>query len=310
MKIITLTLNPAFDVHCSAPELTLYRENLATITSIEAGGKGINISRALIQNGVDNLAFLLVGEENGEDFLRMLSADGIPYRHLSVKGRIRENITCHTAGAPETRISFRGFSVDAPLWEQVKKTLLPLAEDGTVITLTGRLPSGPSMDAVKVLLGELSHRGARIVIDSRSFSLEDLRQVKPFLIKPNQEEISEYLGRQVSRFEEILSAAKDLHRDGIEHVMVSLGEGGAMLVCADGAFVATPPKIHALSTIGAGDSAIGGFLAAWSAGESSALCLRRTVAFGSAACLSEGTKPPRKEDVERLLPLITIRSLS
>jgi len=309
MNIITITLNPAFYIHCSAPGLTLYRENLAEITSTDAGGKGINISRALTLNGTDNLAFTILGDENGESFERVLSAEGINYRALTVKGRIRENITCHTEGAPETRISFKGFSIDKGVLQKACDSLLPDVCKDTVITFTGRVPSGVGMESIKEFLKAFSNKGARIVIDSRSFSLDDLRELSPWLIKPNQEEISEYLGREINGFDEITAAAKALHRDGIENVMISLGGDGAMLVCGEGIFVATPPKIDALSTIGAGDSSIAGFLAATKCGKGSIERLCTAVAYGSAACLTEGTKPPRKEDIERLLPLIKIKSL-
>ena len=97
MKIITLTLNPAFDVHCSADHFEACHENLAVITEREAGGKGVNISRALSMNGVPNLALLAVGDENGADFCRELDKDAMTYDVIELKGRIRENITIHTA---------------------------------------------------------------------------------------------------------------------------------------------------------------------------------------------------------------------
>ena len=164
------------------------------------------------------------------------------------------------------------------------------------------------MDSIKVFLYQFTSKGAKLVIDSRSFSLDDLREMRPWLIKPNQEEISEYLGREITEFDEIISAAKSLHKDGIENVMISLGGEGAMLVCDDGVFVATPPKINVISTIGAGDSSIAGFLSAAKSGKCSREQLREAVAFGSAACLTEGTKPPRKDDIKWLLPLITLKT--
>ena len=304
MNIITITLSPAFDVHCSAPALTLYKENLAEITSTDVGGKGINISRALTLNQIDNLAFVILGDENGESFERALSEEGIKYRELTIKGRIRENITCHTDGAPETRISFKGFSIDNNILKEAASSILPDIDKDTIVTFTGRVPSGVEMDEIKSFLRRFTDKGARLVIDSRSFSLEDLKEMRPWLIKPNQEEISEYLGREINGFDEIKEAAAELYRDGIENVMISLGGDGAMLVCKDGTFIATPPKINAISTIGAGDSSIAGFIAAAQKEGSAQEMLKNAVAFGSAACLTEGTKPPLKKDIEKLIPLI------
>ena len=93
MKIITLTLNPAIDMHCYAENFEPFHENLAKITSTDAGGKGVNISRALTLNGVDNLALVVLGSENGKSFADSLKADGMELAEIYVDGRIRENIT-------------------------------------------------------------------------------------------------------------------------------------------------------------------------------------------------------------------------
>ncbi len=307
MKIITLTLNPAFDMHCTVEGFAAYRENLAHIDAYEAGGKGVNISRALTEGGVENLCFAVLGEENGDDFARRLAADGMTVRTLTLPGRIRENITIHTEGAPETRISFPGFDAPEDLMEQVRGALEPDVEEGCFVTLTGSLPGGVSMDSVKQFLNWLREKGARVVIDSKSFTLADLIEVKPYLIKPNEEEISAYLGREITAFEEVQEAAQMLHKQGIEYVMISLGAKGALLCCDEGCLVAVPPSVRVLSTIGAGDSSIGGFLAAAVAAEDACGRLCHAVSYGSAACMTEGTRPPRAEDVAALLREICVK---
>ncbi len=309
MKIITLTLNPAFDVHCGIPHFEPFHENLAVITAREAGGKGVNISRALTLNGVDNLALVVLGEENGSDFKRALDADSMKYLEISVPGRIRENITLHADDADETRISFTGFDADDSLISRTEAVLLPYANDDCIITFTGRVPSGISMESVKSMLREFMERGAKIVIDSRSFSKDDLIEIKPWLIKPNQEEISYYLSREIESFDDTLLAAKELNSLGIENVMISLGSKGALLVCSEGAFTAVPPKIEAVSTIGAGDSSIAGFLAATKLEKSPEEALRTAVAYGTAACMSAGTRPPLPCDVEAIYEKISTNKL-
>ncbi len=309
MKIITLTLNPAFDVHCSAEHFEACHENLATITEREAGGKGVNISRALSMNGVDNLALLAVGDENGADFCRELDKDSMNYRVIELKGRIRENITIHTKGAPETRISFAGFDTDETLLSEFESKLLPMLDEGGLVTFTGRVPSGISMDAVKHFLRKIKGKGAKLVIDSRSFEKDDLLDMTPWLIKPNEEEIAIYLNKEISNFESVIDGARELHASGIENVMISLGAKGALLVCSEGAFVAHPPKIKVLSTIGAGDSSIGGFLAAAARGADAAEMIRTAVSYGSAACMSAGTRPPEPDDVARIYANVTVEKL-
>ena len=306
MRIITLTLSPAFDMHCHAQKLVLEHENLVYMDLCQAGGKGVNISRALVSNGRENLALLVLGQENADSFLRNLDADGVTYDAVTVPGRIRENITIHT-GLTETRISFPGFRVEPDVLSQVEGKLMELVDADTIVTMTGRTPEGMSVADVSAMLRKCADKGARIVVDSRSFSLGDLKELKPWLIKPNQEEISAYLGREICTLEQTVAEAKALHKSGIANVMISMGGEGALLVCGEGAYIAVPPKVKVRSTIGAGDSAIAGFIACPdNSGESR---LQWAVAYGSAACMAEGTLPPKPEDVQLILQDIQLKTL-
>lgn len=309
MKIVTITLNPAFDIHCFAEKFQPYHENLAKITASEAGGKGVNISRALTVNGVENTALIVLGEENAETFRRSLAADGMTACEIVVEGRIRENITLHTHNADETRISFAGFEADDSLLERVEKSLDSIVDKDTILTFTGRNPSGTSLEATKKLLKKMKARGAKIVIDSRSFGKDDLIDSKPWLIKPNEEEIAMYADIEVTDFSSAAKAAQALRGEGIENVIISLGGEGAMLCCEDGCFVAHAPKINVLSTIGAGDSSIAGFIAAMAKGLSYPEMLKYAVCYGSAACMTEGTRPPMPENVNALLDKVTVEKI-
>ena len=135
MKIITLTLNPAFDTHCYIENFKPYYENLAKVTSFDACGKGVNISRTLNVGGVENTAFLLLGEDNADAFKKRLDKDGINFSEITVKGKIRENITVHTDGKNETRISFEGFECDDGILDRVAGMLDKDLID-TVVTFT------------------------------------------------------------------------------------------------------------------------------------------------------------------------------
>ncbi len=307
MKILTLTLNPAIDVHCHTENFRPYKENQCVVTDREAGGKGVNISRALTFNGVENLALVVLGGENGESFRKSLEADGLVLKTVTVPGSIRENITLHCDNADETRISFAGFTAEDSLLDQVSQVLEGEIDGNTAVTFTGSNPKGLSMAKTKEFLRDLQGKGAKIVIDSRSFTLADLTEMKPWLIKPNQEEISAYLGREIETLEEVCAAALDLHKKGIANVMISMGPKGALLVCEEGIFIANPPKIQALSSIGAGDSSVAGFLSV--ADTSAENRLRTGVSFGTAACLTSGTKPPLPEDVARIFAQVTVQKL-
>ena len=309
MKLYTLTLNPAFDIHCYAEDFAPFHENLARITSNDAGGKGVNISRALNCSQTENTAVVVMGRENAESFCNAIKQDGIRVKKILVDGRIRENITVHTNNAPETRISFEGFSADDSLLDQAYSLLEEEGLQDSIVTVTGRNPIGITMRAIKRMIAKLQAKGAKVVIDSRSFGKQDLIDCHPWLIKPNEEEIATYAEEEVNSFEDAAKAAQLLREQGIENVMISLGAKGAMLCCEDGCFVARAPEVKVLSTIGAGDTSIGGFCAAAVAGKTYSEMLRYAVSYGSAACMTEGTKPPRLQDIETLLGKTTVERL-
>ncbi len=303
MRIYTLTLSPAYDVHAYTDQILPNHEHLAFVRSRDAGGKGVNISRALDSVGVKNTALIVLGCDNGAEFRAALSETDCVF--FEVSGRIRENLTLHTADGRETRISFSGFSCDESVLTKCFETICSDAD--TVVTLTGRVPDGISMDAVVKFLLRLKAAGVKLVIDSRSFSLAELAEVAPWLIKPNQEEISAYMGAEIVSPEQAAAAAQVLVAQGIENVMISLGGDGAVLCGTDGTWLATPPTLDVVSTIGAGDSAIAGFLAA--VDSSPELRLKTAVAFGSAACLTEGSLPPEREKIEQIFEKINIKRM-
>ena len=302
MKIYTLTLNPAYDVHAFAKSLALNCENLAQMQSREAGGKGVNISRALCNGQIPNTAIIVLGKENGDEFKNAISEMDCVL--LEKEGRIRENLTFHLENGTETRISFSGFPVDDGILEEVLNNIV--IEKDTIVTFTGRIPAGVSKDKAKEFLKILHKQGARIVLDSKSFTMEDIFEIQPWLIKPNQEEISDYLGCEIKTLSGVLEKAAVFTEHGITNTMVTLGEQGAALLTEDKVYIATCPIIDAISTIGAGDSTIAGFLAGFYAGENTIGCLKTAVSFGTAACLTAGTLPPQKEDIEKIYAQICV----
>ena len=302
-SIVTITLNPAFDVHCQVPDFESRRENLVESSIRNIGGKGINITRALIENGIGNRALAVLGEENGDGFLLGMKQCGITDPAIiTVAGRIRENITIHPADGRETRISFKGFRADGEVLVRVSRLL-----DGFrgIVTFTGSVPEGITEEQTEEFLRTLKAGGAKIVIDSKSVPLDMLLRLSPWLIKPNSEEIFAYFGEL--DLEGTVNAAKELHGKGIDNALISLGADGAVLACGEGVYIARPPRIDAVSTIGAGDSMIAGFVGA--ADKPAENRLRIAVAYGSAACLTEGTNPPRPGDVERIVGEVKIEKL-
>ena len=304
MKIITLTLNPAYDRHCDIESFRPFRENYVKRTQLEAGGKGVNLSRALTANGIPNTAFIALGRQNSSAFEGSLLEYGIRYSGIFHSGRIRENVIIHSQGMDETRISFEGSVSDDNLMDEAEYLVLSDCDPDTYLVLAGRVPKGISMDRIRSFLLAVKDTGARVIVDSNSFSLADYLAVKPFLIKPNQEEISAFTGRPVDSLETAEQVANDLHRTGIENVLVSMGEKGLAYAGEDGHFAIPGKKINAISTIGAGDATLAGFVAGIYKGMSLLDSTKLAFAFGTATCLRAGTLPPLPDNVKEIFDSI------
>lgn len=299
MKVITLTLNPAIDVHCECNDFALKKESIAKIISRDMGGKGVNLSRALLSCGKKHKSLVVTGAENGDEFKRELDKDGLDLIEVSIDGRIRENITIHQAEVGETRLSFEGFTAPSDLLEKVLDAI-PSDLSDYILTFTGSTPKGASKESVMDFLKKLKGRGAKLVLDSRSLTIEDIIAVSPWLIKPNEDESKTYSGLEMTDFKQAKQVAKKFHDSGVENALISLGGRGAVLVNNDGEFEAVAPKIEVLSTIGAGDSMIAGFISAELDGMTSADKLNFAISCGSSACMERGTKAPKIENITKL----------
>lgn len=293
--VYTITLNPAFDLHYEMDEFIPQSENYVKKALCSAGGKGINVSKALCALGTENKAIAVLGSENSAGFLKELPE--LDLEVIEIEGRIRENITIHPKYGKETRISLDNFVLSDEILFEIEKRLYPLLSEKSIVVFAGRIPKGLDKTTVKDFLKGVKKRGAKLVIDSNSFDLSDISEIAPFLIKPNEEEIKALFKDADEAYG---TMAKKLNECGVENVMISLGKEGVYFSGNGESFFVKTPEITPVSTIGAGDSTIAGFVAGFEKGYSLADCVSLGVASGSAACLTEGTNAPKAEDIERL----------
>lgn len=308
IQIITLTLNPAFDVHATCQKFKEEQENIAELSSIQSGGKGINVSRALKSSNITSTNIILLGQENSEQFLSKLKPFNLKIIPIIIPGRIRENYTIHPEQGKETRLSFTGFTVNESIINEISEKIKNVNEN-TIIDFSGSNPNGLDKNSIIKLIKEYKNLKAKIIIDSRSFNLNDLIEIKPFLIKPNIPELNNYFNKEFNTIDEIRNVAVDLFKKGISNVMVSLGEKGALLVNKDGIFKAEVPKVNEKSTIGAGDSTIAGFISGVINGLESQDILKNAVSYGTASVLEEGTLPPNKINIDKIMKDVIVSKL-
>ena len=243
MNIITLTLNPAIDVHVRADSLIPNAHNVVEFSRRDPAGKGVNVSRALCAWGVDNLCYAVLGDDNGDEFASALRSEGIALKYFTAPGRIRENVNVqHSEG--ETVIAMRGIPLGREVVARVVDDLRSYINTETVLCFSGSLADGTDKDAVLSALFEFKRLGARLVIDSRSLSTEEIISLAPYLIKPNEDEALALTGMSADTPKSAAKIAKALRDMGCDNVLVTLGGRGAALASRDGVFAASSPKIE------------------------------------------------------------------
>ena len=296
-KIISVFLNPAID-------LTLWvkgeiKGEPYTVENKEsyAAGKGVNVSKNLSAVGCDNLALGMVGKKNKEEFLSLLEKEEIDFDITEFEGETRENITVCFQDGEILKINHSGSVEDKAAIEEFKDKLKRYSEEAEFVVFGGKIPNGISNEEYIDII-KLSGK-AKVVVDTSSFKLEDYKKLSLFAIKPNHNELSEITGLSTDTEEEVVSAAKKL-LPYVENVIVSRGEKGIILVKKDIAVKAVLPEVKVLSDIGAGDSALAGFIYANKKGLSPKEQAAYAAAFGTAKTLVKGTGAVDKETVDEL----------
>mgnify|MGYP003294689285 CR=1 FL=1 len=257
-SIATITLNPALDVHYTLGEFILGRENYPEDQKKLAAGKGVNISRVLKRHGIDAPAYMLLGKENGAEYLRLLDSYNVPYGYIEVPGSVRENLSVNCPGLhQETRLCMKGFSVTPKDGLALIRLVLEQVPAGAYVALCGSLPKGISGKDFVGYCKMLRDAGYLVIVDCPSLTVAELQEIQPWLIKPNEKEALALLG--LSEMVDGEEAARKL-TEIFPQVIVSLGAEGLVYTNKDKTIrkAALPTSVY--TTVGAGASLVAGFL--------------------------------------------------
>lgn len=293
--IVTVTPNPSVDRTLELDRLERGEVLRATSTRIDAGGKGVNVTRALTANGRPSIAVLPVGGRDGELLTRLLDESGIAHRAVAVGAATRTNITLSEPDGVVTKVNTPG----RPLTDEELAALLETALDSLAgaawLVGCGSLPDGAPAALFRSLTQRAHERGARVAIDTSGAALAAAVHAAPDVIKPNLAELAELVGTPLSTIDDVIDAAESVRAAGPATVLVSLGHVGALLVDGTDALLAVPPLVVPRSDVGAGDTMLAGFLAAGADGPEA---LRAAVAWGTAAVTLPGTSVPTPADID------------
>ena len=315
--IITFTANPSHDRTVALPEpLQRGAVQRASAVTSQAGGKGVNISRASVSAGVPTLAVLPAPKD--DPFVHELLAAGIDCRPVMHPGDLRVNITISEPDGTTTKLNSPGPVMTDETRAAVIEMLRLRSHADDWVVLAGSLPPGAPAEWYAELVTDLATTGARVAVDTSDAPLralvERLDTAAPHLMKPNGHELASFTGHDGDALEAdpvaAARAAQDLVARGVETVLVTLGSRGAALVTREGAWHASPPPTTVVSTVGAGDSSLFGYLLAAIEGRSPADRLALAVAYGSAAAGLPGTTIPEPQHVDPTLVQVTDLDLS
>ena len=310
--IITVTLNAAIDKTLAVPNFRLGRRHRAVEQTSMAGGKGVNVARALKALGQPVIATGVAGGPTGTRIIEQLTEEAI----LNDFVRIREESRTSTAvvdptSNEQTEINERGPSVSEGELELFVDKLLYLAKGAAVCVFSGSLPRGVPVDLYAKLISEIEKLGVVTVIDSEGEALRLATRAEPTVVTPNELEAEELVGHEFSDAQDRLAAVDEIIELGAREAIITLPSGCVAMVGSHSdrelyRVTIEPGVVEARSTVGSGDAFLAGYVAARYGERPPADCLRFAVACGAESVQHFGAGVVNPREVERLLPEVDV----
>lgn len=299
--IYTVTLNPAIDKTVEIEGLTVGAVNRISALRADAGGKGINVSKVINVLGGKSVAMGIIGGAGGDMIEKSLKDAGIETDFVKVESETRVNLKIiDTEQEINTDINEPGAPVTEDVIAEVENKLKARLEKGDIVVIAGSLPKGAPTDTYSRLIRLCNAYEALTVFDADGALLKDGILAKPYLIKPNNDELTRLFGKTVKTADDAVLYAKKLRADGISSVVVSLGGDGALFVNDDGVYRANPVKVPVRSTVGAGDSMVAAICLSLERGYSIGEMITLAIATSAANVTCSGTQPAELSVIESL----------
>jgi 6-phosphofructokinase 2 len=310
-RIVAFTLNPSIDLSTSVDWVRPDHKLRCEQPEMFPGGGAVNVARVISRLGADVELIYPAGGATGLLLRRLIDAEGIPNLAIQLEAETREDLTVREkATGAEYRFVFPGAPLDAEALDACLRALAAASFRPSFIIASGSLPPGVPTDVLARIARKARATKTRFVVDTSGAALASVLQEGVYLVKPNLRELRQLLGPIDDDPASLAEAASGLiDRGQARIVALSLGARGAIIVTPDQAWVAHAPEVKLVSTVGAGDSFLGGLVWALDAGLSVREAFRYGVAAGAAAVQMPGTALARKDEIERLLPASSIELL-
>ncbi|NQT31863.1 MAG: 1-phosphofructokinase [Deltaproteobacteria bacterium] len=309
--IATITLNPSLDQHITVDGLVVDGTNRWSRLHRYAGGKGIDVSRAVHEMEGRTVAYGFIGGPVGRAVEILLDEEEVPFSFTPIHRETRTNfIITDSKTSKQTRIDAPGPHISKSEFERFQRKMLRMRPSPDLIVMGGSLPPGIPSDVYYSMIMEAKTFGVRAILDSDAQWLAEGIKAKPYLVKPNVREAEGLLGRELATEDAIIKAALDIVDMGVKIAVISRGSEGIIAATSKEVLKAIPPEVKVRSAVGAGDCTIAGLALKLANEESLSKACRLAVALGTAAVLTPGTELARRSDVEALLPQVKIKRIT
>lgn len=305
--ILTLTLNPALDLTVQMARLDPGQVNRSDAMHTHAAGKGVNVAQVLADLGHQLTVSGFLGENNPQAFDALFAQRGFVDAFIRVPGDTRSNIKLAESDGRITDINGPGPEVSEAAQQALLERLEQIAPGHDAVVVAGSLPRGVSPEWFQALLLRLKALGLKVALDTSGAALRAGLAAGPWLVKPNTEELADALDSPVAS---VAEAARQLHAQGVEHVVISHGAEGVSWFSAAPSLQALPPKVRVVSTVGAGDSLLAGMLHGLLSAQPFEQTLRTATAIAAMAVtqigfgISDRVQLARLEQGVRVHPLL------
>lgn len=308
--IYSITFNPALDVSGTVESLIPNEKSYVYDEVYTPGGNGVNAGIIAHRLGADITLSGFLGGANGKVICSLLDQEKIEHHFIETKSNTRINLTIsNKKDHKQTRLSFPGAHVSSGEWKRLV-TFLNQVTSQDIVIIGGSLPSGVSTAKISALIRQLIKKNIFCMVDSPSHALKELIPAKPSFIKPNLKEFQELTKTKVRTIKGVLKEIKK-HHSSVPLICVSSVEGGAILANEEEAWFGTTPNIVIRSTVGAGDSMVGGmaYLLALNPKSSLEELLKIGLAASSATLSNRGMTLGSRGEIRKFLSRIKVRNL-
>lgn len=300
LNIVTLTLNPSLDKSTHFTGLVAEQKIRCESPRYDAGGGGINVSKAIARLGGTSVCVFTAGGSPGEKLHELIKLEGIESVAITTRNWTRENfIAFDTDTQAQYRFGFPGTALSETEIATIIQTIKELKTNFLVVS--GSLNEGLPTDFYKKISETVKASGTKVIVDTSGEALKKALKTGVYLVKPNIGELAKLIGvERLERNEVELAAKKLIEKGSAEIIVVSLGAEGAILVTKDQTEFIKAPNVERKSTVGAGDSMVGAMVWALSQNKPLKEVIQWGVSCGSAATMNEGTQLFKVEDAKIL----------